>query len=164
MYSSDSGEKRHIWLWVNNRYQNGTLVSGNMDQNLRNPSWLIVSHAHLVTQLNQLQHRLPLLKSQFIGGRATTETVTFRCPQHLNAGALQEASCKHGLTFPERHGTETCGRAKRKSCSVCLIKPTYITRTIPGLEAYLLAPSKYPYVEKHNQYIYIYMYVCIRYI
>ena len=27
-----------------NRYQNGTLVSGNMDQHLRNPSCLILSH------------------------------------------------------------------------------------------------------------------------
>ena len=27
--------------------QNGTLVSGNMDQNLRNPSCLILSHAHI---------------------------------------------------------------------------------------------------------------------
>ena len=30
-----------------NRYQNGTLVSGNMDQNLRNPSCLILSHTHV---------------------------------------------------------------------------------------------------------------------
>ena len=29
-----------------NRYQNGTLVSGNMDQHLRNPSSFIVSHTH----------------------------------------------------------------------------------------------------------------------
>ena len=29
-----------------NRYQNGTLVSGNMDQNPRNPSCLILSHSH----------------------------------------------------------------------------------------------------------------------
>ena len=27
--------------------QNGTLVSGNMDQNLRNPSCLILSHTHI---------------------------------------------------------------------------------------------------------------------
>ena len=27
--------------------QNGTLVSGNMDQNLRNPSYLILSHTHI---------------------------------------------------------------------------------------------------------------------
>ena len=25
------------WLWLKNRYQNGTLVSGNLDQNLRTP-------------------------------------------------------------------------------------------------------------------------------
>ena len=31
-----------------NRYQNGTLASGNMDQNLRNPSCLILSHAQVV--------------------------------------------------------------------------------------------------------------------
>ena len=29
------------------RYQNGTLVSGNMDQNLRNPSSFILSHTHM---------------------------------------------------------------------------------------------------------------------
>ena len=30
-----------------NRYQDGTLVRGNMDQNLRRPSCLILSHTHL---------------------------------------------------------------------------------------------------------------------
>ena len=30
-----------------NRYQNGTLVSGNMDQNLRNPFCLILSHIRM---------------------------------------------------------------------------------------------------------------------
>ena len=30
------------WLWLKNRYQNGTLVSGKRDQHLRNPSWLIL--------------------------------------------------------------------------------------------------------------------------
>ena len=30
-----------------NRYQNGTLVSGVMEQNLRNPPWLILSHAQV---------------------------------------------------------------------------------------------------------------------
>ena len=32
------------------RCQNGTLVSGNMDQNLRNPSGLILSHTHMSAQ------------------------------------------------------------------------------------------------------------------
>ena len=36
-----------------NRYQNGTLVSGNMDQNLRNPSWSILSHAHMEPSLQR---------------------------------------------------------------------------------------------------------------
>ena len=31
---------------------NGTLVSGNMDQNLRNPSCLILSHTHIAPQQN----------------------------------------------------------------------------------------------------------------
>ena len=30
-----------------NRYQHGALVSGNMDQNLRNPSCFILSHTHI---------------------------------------------------------------------------------------------------------------------
>ena len=30
-----------------NRYQNGTLLSGKMDQHLRNPSWLSLSHSHM---------------------------------------------------------------------------------------------------------------------
>ena len=30
-----------------NRYQNGTLISGNMDQHLRNPSSLILSHCQI---------------------------------------------------------------------------------------------------------------------
>ena len=34
------------------RYQNGTLVSGSMDQNLRNPSCLIFSHTHMEVVLN----------------------------------------------------------------------------------------------------------------
>ena len=34
-----------------NRYQDGTLVSGNMDQNLHNPSSLILSHAHMHPKL-----------------------------------------------------------------------------------------------------------------
>ena len=37
-----------IWLWLKKRYQTGTLVSGNMDQNLRNPSCLILSHTHIM--------------------------------------------------------------------------------------------------------------------
>ena len=36
-----------------NRYQNGTLLGGNMDQNLRNPSCLILSH----TQITNLTYR-----------------------------------------------------------------------------------------------------------
>ena len=37
-----------IWLLLKNQYQNETLVSGNMNQNLRNPSWLILSHTHIL--------------------------------------------------------------------------------------------------------------------
>ena len=33
-----------------NRYQNGTLVSGNMNQNLRNPSCLILSHTNVFSR------------------------------------------------------------------------------------------------------------------
>ena len=36
-----------------NRYQNGTLVSGNMDQNLRNPSCLILIHSHIYIYIYQ---------------------------------------------------------------------------------------------------------------
>ena len=35
-----------ICLWVKTRYQNGTLVSGNMDQNLRSPGGLLLTHTH----------------------------------------------------------------------------------------------------------------------
>ena len=35
-----------------NRYQNETLVSGNMNQNLQNPSWLILSHTHMGLSLS----------------------------------------------------------------------------------------------------------------
>ena len=34
-----------------NRYPNGTLVGGHMDQNLRNPSCLILSHIHIASHL-----------------------------------------------------------------------------------------------------------------
>ena len=42
----------YIYIYIHgcgskNWYQNGTLVSGNMDQNLRNPSCLILSHTHI---------------------------------------------------------------------------------------------------------------------
>ena len=36
-----------------NRYQNGTLVSGNMDQNLRTPPCLILSHSHMLRVLSK---------------------------------------------------------------------------------------------------------------
>ena len=36
-----------IWLLKKPEFQNGTLLSGNMDQNLRTPSCLILSHTHL---------------------------------------------------------------------------------------------------------------------
>ena len=36
------------------RYQNGTLVSGNMDQNPRNPSCLILSHSQEIPQNESL--------------------------------------------------------------------------------------------------------------
>ena len=39
------------------RYQNGTLVSGNMDQHLRNPSCLILSHTHMVFSESSLLAR-----------------------------------------------------------------------------------------------------------
>ena len=35
--------------------KNGTLVSGNIDQNLRNPSCLILSHTHLTVGIDPLQ-------------------------------------------------------------------------------------------------------------
>ena len=38
-----------------NRYQNGTLVSGNMDQNLRNPSCSILSHTHIAPSSGSLR-------------------------------------------------------------------------------------------------------------
>ena len=37
-----------IWLWLKNPVPKWVaLVSGNMDQNLRNPFWLILSHTHI---------------------------------------------------------------------------------------------------------------------
>ena len=36
-----------IWQWVKNMYQNGTLVNGSKEYNLRNPSCLLLSHTHL---------------------------------------------------------------------------------------------------------------------
>ena len=38
-----------------NRYQNGTLARGNMDQNLRNPPCLILSHTHILPHLGDAQ-------------------------------------------------------------------------------------------------------------
>ena len=36
-----------MWLWVNNRTPNGTLASGNMDQNLWSPGGLSLTHTHV---------------------------------------------------------------------------------------------------------------------
>ena len=62
LWASNSGKQKglEVLVWTvhsgseytygcgsKTRYQNGTLVSGNMDQNLRNPSWLILSHTHM---------------------------------------------------------------------------------------------------------------------
>ena len=38
----------NTWVWLKKpEFQNGTLVSGQMDQNLRNPSSLILSHCRM---------------------------------------------------------------------------------------------------------------------
>ena len=42
-----------------NRYQNGTLVSGNMNQNLRDPSFFILSHTHMDPFLEPFSQRNP---------------------------------------------------------------------------------------------------------
>ena len=42
-----------------NRYQNGTVVSGNIDQNLRNPSSLILSHCQMPASMGRWKHWLP---------------------------------------------------------------------------------------------------------
>ena len=39
--------EKHLTRLSKTEFQNGTLVSGNMDQNLRNPSCLILSHTHM---------------------------------------------------------------------------------------------------------------------
>ena len=44
-----------------NRYQNGTLVCGNMDQHLRNPSCLILSRTHFTILSHTLGRRLAQL-------------------------------------------------------------------------------------------------------
>ena len=42
------GSPQVKWPWLKKpEFQNGTLVSGNMDQNLRNPSCLILSHTQV---------------------------------------------------------------------------------------------------------------------
>ena len=45
------------------RCQNGTLVRGNMDQNPRNPSCLILSHSHLTQVIKVVNKWSPALKS-----------------------------------------------------------------------------------------------------
>ena len=57
-----------------NRYPNGTLASGNMDQNLRNLSWLILSHTLILSN----DPRLIILfgvPQQVISGFPTLEEV-----------------------------------------------------------------------------------------
>ena len=45
-----------------NRYQNETLVSGNMDQNLRNPSSFLLSHCHIHVDVTCLRFHVVFLK------------------------------------------------------------------------------------------------------
>ena len=49
-----------IWLWLKKRGTlNGALVSGNMDQNLRNPPCLILSHTHITGFRSYVWSRCP---------------------------------------------------------------------------------------------------------
>ena len=63
-----------------NRYQNGTLVSGNMDQNLRNPSCFISSHTHVM----QLMHLLSLEGNW--NWRAANVGAQMSCGTHVASG------------------------------------------------------------------------------
>ena len=81
-----------------NRYQNGTLVSGNMDQNLRNPSCLILSHIQMPTpqlQKGALQTGLgPLQRNRFttrsdgVSDRFTTRHRLLRVPDNTGSTSL----------------------------------------------------------------------------
>ena len=60
--------KRHIHgCGSKNRYQNGILASGNMDQNLRNPFCLILSHTHTYTHIQTYMLSLGWLKHHLSG-------------------------------------------------------------------------------------------------
>ena len=50
-YSYQWNEGFTIWLWSKICTQHGTLASGNMDQNLRSPGGLILTHTHICYQL-----------------------------------------------------------------------------------------------------------------
>ena len=43
---------QNIWVWLKKPVPKWNLVSGNMDQNLRNPSSLILSHCHMSMRPN----------------------------------------------------------------------------------------------------------------
>ena len=53
-----------VWRYENgcgskNRYQNGTLVNGNMNQNPRNPSCSILSHTQMKRLIQQVEKEVP---------------------------------------------------------------------------------------------------------
>ena len=67
-----------------NRYQNGTLVSGNMDQNPHNPSCLILSHSQIP------KARKPTWDLQFMSHGHT----------HASLGEIDSTSASHNSCSP----------------------------------------------------------------
>ena len=98
-----------------NRYQNGTLVSGNMDQNLRNPYCFILSHTHME----------PTASTGPPGGRQADGTCS---PRLRSVGAAMPSRAVPAWTWrggsapcphPPRKGTlrRECGQEAKKALS-----------------------------------------------
>ena len=89
-----------------NRYQNGTLVSGNMHQNLRNPSCSILSHSHIDVSLVCTTYQL--------------ETAGI-CPS-VSIGVLVhwwQVGCSHPSGEMQRSKPEASRKMFEQSCLGC---------------------------------------------
>ena len=91
-----SGKPKGYGCASKNRYQNGTLVSGNMDQHLRNPSWSILNGFGFLNHLG-IRGLLPSVSTPFPISRV-------ECFRRIGwmARFLLQASCSKPLLSAAR--------------------------------------------------------------
>ena len=89
------------FLWTNgcgskNRYQNGTLVSGNMDQNLRTPSCLILSHTQIPRDWYMIRTKLKPVDQWTSGKQSIFQSDRIGQPRSLSANSDKDGQASAG--------------------------------------------------------------------